>query len=65
MGFFDPIAGFGVTFRTMFRKTFTEDYPLKPKVTAPAVPRPAPAQPLAGRAGEVRRVRVVRLGLPG
>ena len=35
MGFFDPIAGFGVTFRTMFRKTFTEDYPLKPKVTAP------------------------------
>ena len=35
MGIFDPIAGFGVTFRTMFRKTFTEDYPLKPKVTAP------------------------------
>ncbi len=35
MGFLDPIAGFGVTFRTMFRKTFTEDYPLKPKVTAP------------------------------
>ena len=31
----DPIAGFGVTFRTMFRKTFTEDYPSKPKVTAP------------------------------
>lgn len=35
MGFFDPVAGFGVTLRTMFRKTFTEDYPLKPKVTAP------------------------------
>ena len=35
MGIFDPIAGFGVTFRTMFRKTFTEEYPLKPKVTAP------------------------------
>ncbi|OYN94072.1 NADH-quinone oxidoreductase subunit I [Propionibacteriaceae bacterium ES.041] len=35
MGFFDQWAGFGVTFRTMFRKTFTEDYPVKPKVTAP------------------------------
>ena len=27
MGFFDPVAGFGVTFKTMFRKTFTIDYP--------------------------------------
>jgi len=35
MGVFDPIAGFGVTFRTMFRQTFTQEYPLKPKVTAP------------------------------
>ena len=35
MGIFDPIAGFGVTFRTMFRKTFTEKYPTEPKVTAP------------------------------
>jgi NADH-quinone oxidoreductase subunit I len=35
MGFFDPIAGFGVTFKTMFRKTFTEEYPNGPKVTAP------------------------------
>ena len=35
MGLFDPVAGFGVTFKTMFRKTFTEDYPNKPKVTAP------------------------------
>ena len=35
MGVFDPIAGFGVTFRTMFRRTFTQEYPLKPKVTAP------------------------------
>ena len=24
MGFLDPIAGFGVTFKTMFRKTFTD-----------------------------------------
>ena len=35
MGFFDPIAGFGVTFKTMFRKTFTIDYPNGPRVTAP------------------------------
>src|SRR5215207_8850195 len=35
MGVLDPIAGFGVTFRTMFRKTFTAGYPNKPKVTAP------------------------------
>jgi NADH-quinone oxidoreductase subunit I len=35
MGAFDSIAGFGVTFRTMFRQTFTQEYPLKPKVTAP------------------------------
>jgi NADH-quinone oxidoreductase subunit I len=32
MGFLDPIAGFGVTFKTMFRKTFTSEYPLAPKV---------------------------------
>ena len=25
--FWDPIAGFGVTFRTMFKKVVTEEYP--------------------------------------
>ena len=35
MGFFDPVAGFGVTFKTMFRKTFTIDYPNGPRTTAP------------------------------
>ena len=35
MGALDPIAGFGVTFRTMFRKTFTQKYRCAPKVTAP------------------------------
>ena len=37
MGIFDPWAGFGVTFRTMFRKTFTQGYPEKgkEKVTMP------------------------------
>jgi NADH-quinone oxidoreductase subunit I len=31
----DPVAGFGVTFRTMFRKVFTEEYPFTKKPTAP------------------------------
>ncbi|MGO1971995.1 MAG: NADH-quinone oxidoreductase subunit NuoI [Propionibacteriaceae bacterium] len=35
MGFLDPVAGFGVTFRTMFRKTFTSKYPQVAKITAP------------------------------
>ena len=37
MGLFDAWAGFGVTFRTIFRKTFTQGYPQKgkEKVTAP------------------------------
>jgi NADH-quinone oxidoreductase subunit I len=35
MGLFDPVAGFGVTFKTMFRKTFTIDYPNGPRRTAP------------------------------
>ena len=56
MGFFDPIAGFGVTFKTMFRKTFTEEYPNGAEGHRAAVPRPAPAEPLARRAGEVRRL---------
>lgn len=35
MGFFKNWAGFGVTFRTMFRKTETLKYPFEPKVTEP------------------------------
>lgn len=31
----DPVAGFGVTFRTMFRKVVTEQYPKEAKQTAP------------------------------
>jgi len=31
----DPIAGFGVTFRTMFRKVVTEQYPFEKMPTAP------------------------------
>lgn len=31
----DPVAGFGVTFRTMFRKVVTEQYPFEKRPTAP------------------------------
>jgi formate hydrogenlyase subunit 6/NADH:ubiquinone oxidoreductase subunit I len=48
----DPVAGFGVTFRTMFKKVVTEQYPFEKQPTAP-------------RAGEVHRLRTVCLGLPG
>ena len=63
--FLDPVKGFGVTFRQMFRKVDTVQYPEEKKPTAPAVPRPPSAQPVARRAGEVHRLRAVRLGLPG
>ena len=59
------IKGFGVTFRTMFHKVDTVQYPEGEKADRPPVPRPAPAQPLAGRPGEMHRLRAVRLGLPG
>ena len=31
----DPVAGFGVTFRTMFKKVVTEQYPFEKEPTAP------------------------------
>ena len=63
--FLDAIAGFGVTFGTMFKKPITEEYPEKPGPVATALSRPPPAQPLPRRAGEVHRLRAVRMGLPG
>ncbi|HEX8498641.1 MAG TPA: NADH-quinone oxidoreductase subunit I, partial [Actinomycetales bacterium] len=30
-----PVAGFGVSFATMFRKVYTEEYPEKPRATEP------------------------------
>ena len=39
--------------------------PVREEADRAALPRPAPAQPLARRAGEVHRLRAVRLGLPG
>ena len=63
--FLDSIKGFGVTFRQMFRKVDTVQYPEEKRADRAALPRPAPAQPVARRAGEVHRLRAVRLGLPG
>ena len=34
-GLFASVAGFGVSFSTMFRKVATEEYPEKPRPTAP------------------------------
>ena len=45
----DPIAGFGVTFRTMFKKVVTEQYPFEKLPTAPRSPRPAPRPPSSRR----------------
>jgi NADH-quinone oxidoreductase subunit I len=33
--FLDPVAGFGVTFKTMFKRVVTEQYPEEKKVTMP------------------------------
>ena len=33
--FVAPIAGFGVTFKTMFKKVVTEEYPEEKRPTAP------------------------------
>jgi NADH-quinone oxidoreductase subunit I len=33
--FFAPVAGFGITFRTMFKKVVTEEYPEEKRPTAP------------------------------
>src|SRR6478752_2192663 len=34
-GFQNPVAGFGVTFKAMFKKRLTEQYPEQQKTTAP------------------------------
>ena len=34
-GFLNPVAGFGVTFKAMFKKRLTEQYPEQQKTTAP------------------------------
>ena len=61
----DPVKGFGVTFSHMFSKVVTDEVPGEHATAGPALPRPAHPQPAPGRAGEVHRLRAVRLGLPG
>ena len=65
LDFLNPIKGFGVTFQEMFRKVETVVVPGGEAADRAAVPRPPPAQPVAGRAGEMHRLRAVRVGLPG
>ncbi len=54
--FLDSVAGFGVTFGSMFKKPVTEQYPEKPGPVRQAVPRPPSAQPVPRRPGEVHRL---------
>ena len=63
--FLDAIAGFGVTFTTMFKKRITEEYPEKPGPVAKRYHGRHQLNRYAGRAGEVHRLRAVRVGLPG
>ena len=59
-----PVAGFGVTFRPCSASGRPSSTPRQAADRA-ALPRPPPAQPAPRRPGEVRRLRAVRLGLPG
>ena len=63
--FWDPIAGFGVTFRTMFTQGRHRAVPLREAADRAPLPRASPAQPLARRSREVHRLRALRVGLPG
>ena len=63
--FLDAIAGFGVTFGTMFKKRLTEEYPEKPGPVAKRYHGRHQLNRYRRRAGEVHRLRAVRLGLPG
>ena len=62
---FAPVAGFGVTFGTMFRKVAHRGVPRGEAPHRGAVPRAPPAEPARGRPREVRRLRALRVGLPG
>ena len=62
---FAPVAGYGVTISSMFRKVATEQYPEQKVPTAPPVSRTPPAQPVRRRLGALHRLRAVRLGVPG
>ena len=63
--FWDPIAGFGVDLPDHVQEGGHRAVPVREEADGAALPRPAPAQPVARRAGEVHRLRAVRLGLPG
>ena len=61
---FSTLKGFGVTFRQIFRKPITQQYPEFKRAGLPALPRPAHAAPARERAREVRRLLALRGGLP-
>ena len=60
-----PAQGFGVTFAHHVQEGDDGGVPRRPQADQAPLPRPARAQPAPRRPGEVRRLRAVRLGLPG
>ena len=63
--FLDAIAGFGGHVRHDVQEAAHRGVPGEAGSGRQALPRPASAQPVSRRAGEVHRLRAVRLGLPG
>ncbi len=61
----DSVKGFGVTFRHLFKKPVTQQFPNYKRAGVPALPRPAPPAPARERPREVRRLLAVRRRLPG
>src|SRR5690349_9220127 len=55
--------GFGLTFSTMFKHVYTQQYPFDIYPTAPRYHGPR-AHSASRRTGEVRRLRVVRVCMP-
>ena len=59
------LIGFATTFKHMFRKANTVNYPDEKVPDVPEVPGQAGADARRGRAREVRGVRAVRRRVPG
>ena len=59
------LIGFATTFKHMFKKPNTVNYPAREGAGVPEVPRQAGADARRERPREVRRVRAVRRRVPG
>ena len=62
--FLDALAGFGGHLRDHVQEADHRGVPGEAGPGRAALPRPPPAEPVSRRAGEVHRLRAVRMGLP-